>query len=100
MYNFFKINNRIFPGRKQQRCFHFILNNPGLFKQTKARTLNLNELIQNDTLGRSINSFDRLYIEFRSGYISVDYKFSESRDNNITLINMEQENSNCLKWNE
>lgn len=65
-------------------------------KRTKERAFDLNELIQNDTLRRIMNNFEKTELKKHGGYISVYYKFSKSRENNkIELTDKEKE---MLKW--
>jgi len=66
-------------------------------KRTNARTLNLNELVYNDTLKRVINSFEKIELKPRGGYISVYYKLAKTRDNhNIQLT--DREKKLWVKW--
>ena len=68
-------------------------------KQTNARTINLNELVQKDTLKRIANSFEKVELVPRGGYISVYYKFNKSRDNSkIQLTDKEKEIISGAKW--
>lgn len=67
-------------------------------RRTHGRSLNLNELIQNDTLKRIANNFSKVDLRLRGGYISVYYKLSESRNNNIELTSKESEKLNWPKW--
>ncbi len=66
-------------------------------KRTNAQTLNLNELVQSDTLQRITNNFEKLELKPRGGYISVYYKFTKTRDNqNIQLA--DREKKLWVKW--
>lgn len=66
-------------------------------KRTNARTLNLDELVQSDTLHRITNNFEKLELKPRGGYISVYYKVTKTRDNqNIQLT--DREKKLWVKW--
>jgi len=68
-------------------------------KQTNARTINLNELVQKDTLKRIANNFEKVELVARGGYISVYYKFNKSRDKSkIQLTDKEKEIISGAKW--
>ncbi|WP_316785588.1 hypothetical protein [Pedobacter frigiditerrae] len=58
--------------------------------KTKGRAINHHELIQNDTLKRISNNFEKIELAHHGGYISVYYKFSNLRDRNIELTNIEK----------
>jgi hypothetical protein len=65
--------------------------------RTNGREINLSELIQNDTLKRISNNFEKVELKTRGGYISVYYKFSKTRNNKIELTNKEKEMLNSNK---
>jgi len=67
-------------------------------RRTKERDLNLNELVQNDSLRRISNNFESIELKYRGGYISVYYKFSRSRNNKIELTGKEREMLNRTGW--
>lgn len=60
-------------------------------RRTENRNLNLDELVQNDTLKRITNNFEKLELKYRGGYISVYFVFSKTRNNKIELTEREQE---------
>lgn len=69
--------------------------NPRIVNKFK---LNLNELIQNDSLGRISNSFKKIELKYQDG-ITVYFQFSDSRDNNeIELTDKEVAKMKNLKW--
>ena len=71
------------------------------FRLTNKQDLNLIELIQNDTLKRIANNFKEIKVQFHGGYISVYYKYSETRDTHkIELTNKESELIHSIKWIE
>jgi len=69
-------------------------------RKTNASTLDLNEILKNDSLHRLSNNFESIKLEPRGGYISVYYNFSDSRDLNIELNRLEQENIKLIRWKE
>jgi hypothetical protein len=70
-------------------------------RKTDVRDINLAELLQTDTLKRISNSFDKVELKSKGGYISVYYKFSESRDSKgIKLSDKEKELTNYFRWKE
>jgi hypothetical protein len=70
-------------------------------RKTDVRDINLAELLQTDTLKRISNNFEKLELKSKGGYISVYYKFSESRDSKgIKLSDKEKEQTNYFKWKE
>jgi hypothetical protein len=66
-------------------------------KRTNARTLDLSELVQKDTLKRIINNFEKIELKPRGGYISVYYKFSKTRDDSKIQLT-DREKKLWLKW--
>lgn len=69
-------------------------------KRTDGRVINIDELMQNDTLGRISNNFEKTELINHASYISVYYKRSKSRGNKIELTNKEREMLNWMKWKE
>ena len=69
-------------------------------RKTNARTLDLNEIIKNDSLHRISHNFENIKLEPRGGYISVYYNYSDSRDFNIKLNRQEQENIKMIRWKD
>jgi hypothetical protein len=67
-------------------------------RRTNGRDLNLNELIQNDTLRRISNNFEKAELKSHGGYISVSYKLSASRNKNVELTSKERELLNGVGW--
>lgn len=68
-------------------------------RKSNERNVNLNSLLQNDTLKRISNSFEKIELELRGGHITVYYKFSESRNvSRIELNDQEKERIKKLKW--
>lgn len=79
----------------------FILSN--LIRQhlirIHARSVDVNEIVKNDTLNRLQNSFEKLELKPMGGYMLVSYKFSKARDNSkIELTAKEKEKINNLRW--
>lgn len=52
-------------------------------------------MIQNDTLQRISNSFEKVELKYRGGYISVYYHHSETRNDKIELTESER---TMLSW--
>lgn len=50
------------------------------FLKTDELTLNLDELLQSDSLDRITNNFVKVELKMRGGHIAVYYKFSKSRE--------------------
>jgi len=70
-------------------------------RKNDGRDINLAELLQTDTLKRISNSFEKVELKSNGGYISVYYKFSESRDSKgIKLSDKEKELTNYFRWTE
>src|SRR5689334_10268845 len=70
-------------------------------RKNDGRDINLAELLQTDTLKRISNSFEKVELKSKGGYISVYYKFSESRDSKgIKLSDKEKELTNYFRWTE
>jgi hypothetical protein len=68
------------------------------FRNTNGREMNLNDLIQIDTLERISNNFETIKVEL-GGNISVFYKFTESRDaKDIELSEIEKKEIQKFKW--
>ena len=67
-------------------------------RQTNGRDINLNELIQKDTLQRISNNFEKIELKSHGGYISVSYKLSASRNNKVELTDKEREMLNGISW--
>jgi hypothetical protein len=65
-------------------------------RRTMGQEFNLNELLQNDSLKRIINNFERIELKERRTGISVYYKFSTSRDN--TKIELTDKEKEMLRW--
>lgn len=59
-------------------------------RQTNERAFILSELVQNDTLKRITNNFEKVELKYRGGYISVYYNFSKTRNNKIELTDSER----------
>lgn len=58
--------------------------------RTNEIELNLSELVQNDTLNRITNSFEKVELKYRGGYISLYYKHSKNRNDKIELTDSER----------
>jgi hypothetical protein len=68
-------------------------------RNTNERDLNFNELVQNESLSRISNHFENIELEYRGGYISVYYRFSDSRDyKKVELNEKEIEEIKKIKW--
>jgi len=63
-------------------------------RQTNGRQIVLSELLQKDTLKRISNNFQSAILKTHGGYISVYYKFSNSRQTISELTQKEKE----VKW--
>jgi len=59
-------------------------------RKTKRDEINLNEILQYDTLKRISNNFEKLEVEYK-GNIVIYYKFSSKRNSNIELNTKERE---------
>lgn len=70
------------------------------FRRTNTRTLDLEEIIKNDSLSRICGDFENIQLELHGGYICVYYNFSDSRKFNIELNNQEQEKIKWVRWKE
>ena len=70
-------------------------------RKTDGRDINLAELLKTDTLKRISNSFEKVELKSKGRYISVYYKFSETRDSKgIKLSDKEKELTNYVRWTE
>jgi len=58
--------------------------------RTGERELNLDELVQNDTLKRISENFQKVELKYEGGHISVYYVFSASRNTEIELTEAEK----------
>lgn len=67
-------------------------------KRTNGRIFTLSELRQIDTLKRIVANFDKAELKTHGGYISVYFKFSQSRDKN--KIELTEKEKDMLLWNK
>lgn len=69
-------------------------------RNTNGQDLNINDVVQIDTLKRISKNFETIELNNRGGFISVFYKFSNSRDiKDIELNETEKKEIDKLKWN-
>jgi hypothetical protein len=67
--------------------------------KTNGRTFNLDLLVQQDSLRRITDNFEKIELKPKGGYIAVYYTFSNSRNiNKLELSEKESETMNRLKW--
>ncbi len=70
-------------------------------RKTNGRDINLAELLKTDTLNRISNSFEKVELKSKGGYISAYYTFSKSRDSKgIELSDKEKELTRYFRWIE
>jgi hypothetical protein len=67
-------------------------------RETHARTVDLNELLQHDSLNRITVNFAEAVLKYHPGYISLYYTFSATRNtHDFVLTDREKE---MLRWNK
>lgn len=63
------------------------------------KNLDINELIQYDSLGRVSNHFDFIELKYQKGYVAVYFDFSEMRDSKkIELTDKEKVEIQYVRW--
>ena len=63
-----------------------------IFLKTNDTDLDMDKLTTYDTLKRIANNFENINLDYRGGYISLTYKYSDKRDtNNVELTENERE---------
>ncbi len=68
-------------------------------RKTHEIGLDLNELVQMDSLNRISNNFETIEMKYSGGYIAAYYKFSNTRNSTqIELNKIELKEIDNLKW--
>lgn len=68
-------------------------------KNTNTRNLDLNSILQSDSLKRISNNFESIEVKYKGGYISISYKHTKTRQiNNIQLTPKEMEMCDWKIW--